>query len=334
MRRSTLPLLVMAGLITAPLPAACPCVIQFGVCDEARQSDAVFIGIVESVAPAFLNPYARAKAMASLPVGEVARLQTDSSPEALARLKTIYFDMFTGLPDFTRAQIAQATNRKELQSAFESAESEGRVARFHIQTNFKNDDDAPDADASKTDAPKAPPKTASKTMDIWTGNGDCGVNFQVGETYLVYAIEDEDSGKLETSACMRTRRLSDENGDLGFLYFLDNSPTESTHIEGFVSSAFVDQNLPRYENRVSMPARGAILELDSGTGLRYTESDSAGRFAFDGLKAGDYRLSLLAPGFPQSPRTVIMTRTIHADEASCVRQILVEPTHPAVPLSQ
>ena len=109
--------------------------IQFGVCDEARQSDAVFIGTVESVAPAFLDPYARAKAMASLPVEESARLQTDSSPEALARLKKIYLDMFTGLPDLARAQIAQATTSKELQSAFESAESEGRVARFRIQTN-------------------------------------------------------------------------------------------------------------------------------------------------------------------------------------------------------
>jgi len=286
--------------------------IQFGVCDEARQSDAVFIGTVESVAPAFLDPYARAKAVASLPAEEAARLQTDSSPEALARLKKIYLDMFTGLPDFARTQIAQATNSKELQSAFESAESEGRVARFRVQTNYKDDDDAP-----KTDV--------QKTMDIWTGSGDCGINFQVGETYLVYAVEDEDSGKLETSACMRTRRLSDEKGDLGFLYFLDNSPKQSTRLEGFVSSAFADQNLPRYEDSVTRPASGAILELDSGSGVRYTQSDSAGRFAFDGLKAGDYRLSLLAPGFPQSPRAVIMTRTVHASEASCVRQILVEP---------
>jgi hypothetical protein len=311
----------MAWLVAAHLPAACPCMIQFGVCDEARQSDAVFIGTVESVAPAFLDPYARAKAMASLPVGETARLQSDPSPEALARLKKIYLDMFTGLPDFARAQIAQATTSKDLQNAFESAQSEGRVARFHVQTNYKTDDDAP-----KTDVPK--------TMDIWTGSGDCGIDFQVGETYLVYAIEDEDSGKLESSVCMRTRRLSEEKGDLGFLYFLENSPKESTRLEGFVSSGFADQNVPRYEDSVSTPAPGAILELDSGTGLRYTQSDSAGRFAFDGLKAGDYRLSLLAPGFPQSPRTVIMTRTVHADEASCVRQILVEPNHPAAPLSQ
>src|SRR5665213_1626490 len=107
-----LPLFVMAWLAAAQLHAACPCMIQFGVCDEARQSDAVFIGTVESVAPAFLDPYARAKAMAALPAEETVRLQSDSSPEALARLKKIYLDMFTGLPDFSRAQIAEATTGK------------------------------------------------------------------------------------------------------------------------------------------------------------------------------------------------------------------------------
>jgi hypothetical protein len=331
MRRMTLPLFVMAWLVATRLPAACPCMIQFGVCDEARQSDAVFIGTVESVAPAFLDPYARAKAMASLPVEETARLQSDPSPEALTRLKKIYLDLFTGLPDFARAQIAQATTSKDLQNAFESAQAEGRVARFHVGTNYKSDDDAPESPKTP-DAPKTP--EAPKTLDIWTGSGDCGINFQVGETYLVYAIEDEDSGKLETSICMRTRRLSEETGDLGFLYFLENSPKQSTRLEGFVSSSFTDQNLPRYEDAVSLPAPGAILELDSGTGLRYTQSDSAGRFAFDGLQAGDYRLSLLAPGFPQASRTVIMTRAFHADEASCVRQILVEPKRPATPRSQ
>ena len=115
----------------------------------------------------------------------------------------------------------------------------GCVARFRVQTNYKYaDDDGVDSDAPKTNAPKS--------LDIWTGSGDCGIDFQVGETYLVYAVQDEDSGKLETSACMRTRRLSEEEGDLGFLFFLENSPKESTRLEGFVSSSFADQSLPRY----------------------------------------------------------------------------------------
>ncbi len=57
-------------------PAACPCVIHLGVCDEARQSDAVFIGTVESVAPPFLNPFARP----SMPTGEIIGYRVTPRP--------------------------------------------------------------------------------------------------------------------------------------------------------------------------------------------------------------------------------------------------------------
>jgi hypothetical protein len=317
------PLLLAVTLPFARLlTAACPCMIQFGVCDETRQSDAVFIGTVESVAPPFLDPFARSQAMASLPAAETARLQADASPAAFEKLKKIYLDMFTGLPDNVRAQISEATTRQELQSAFESVQSEGRVARFRVKTLYKREDDASDKDVADKDEKD---KDTPEFLDIWTGSGDCGIDFQAGETYLVYAIQDEDSAKFETSVCMRTRRLSEEKGDLGFLYFLQNDEKESTRVEGFVSSNFADQTLPRYEDSISAPSPGAIVELDTGNGFRYTESDRDGRFFFDGLKKGDYKLSLLAPGFPRAPRTVVMSRSFHADDGSCARQILIAP---------
>jgi hypothetical protein len=303
--------LAMSLATALPMTAACPCMIQFGVCNETRQSDAVFIGTVESVAPPFLDPFARSKALASMPAAETARLQADSSPEALAKLKEIYLNMFTGLPDYAKRQIVAAKTQSSLQTAFEAVQSEGRIARFRVRTYYKRDDGASDA--------------TSEFLDVWTGGGECGIDFQVGETYLVYAIEDEDSGKLETSVCMRTRRLTEEKGDLGFLYFVQNAAKESTRLEGFVSSSFADQNLPLYEDSVTAPEPGAILELDTGAGMHYTQSDAQGRFSFDGLKAGDYRLSLLGPGFPRAPRTVLLSRTFHADEGACARQILIQP---------
>ena len=300
------------------LSGACPCMIQFGVCDETRQSDAVFIGTVESVAPPFLDPFARSKAMASLPAAETARLQTDTSPEAVQKLKKIYLDMFTGLPDDVRSRIQDATTQRELQSAFEAVQSEGRVARFRVKTLYKREGEGDDdADKSGKDTPEF--------LDIWTGSGECGIDFQAGETYLVYAIQDEDSGKLETSVCMRTRRLSEEKGDLGFLYFLQNAEKDSTRLEGFVSTSFADQSLPRYEDSISAPSPGAIVELDTGGGMRYTQSDHDGRFSFDGLKEGDYKVSVLASGFPRTPRSALLSRSFHADEGSCARQILVVP---------
>lgn len=336
MWRALLPALFLPLLVAPRLPAACPCVVQFGVCDEVRQSDAVFIGTVESVAPPFLDPFARTKAMASTPAAETARLQADASPEALARLRKIYLDMFAGLPDYARRQIVEAKTQQELQSAFEEVQSEGRVARLRVRTRYKKDS-ADDNDAKKPAAKQADPKEgddAPEFVEIWTGSGDCGIDFQVGETYLVYAIEDEGSGKLETSACMRTRRLTEEKGDLGYLYFLQNGGKESTRLEGFVSTSFADQSLPRYEDGIATPASGATVELDTGDGMRYAQSNAEGRFSFDGLKAGDYRLSLLAPGFPKTARTVVQSRSFRVDEAGCARQILILPTQPAPPLSQ
>ena len=40
------------------------------------------------------------------------------------------------------------------------------------------------------------------------------------------------------------------------------------------------------------------MELKSPAGTRYTQSEVSGKFLFDGLEAGDYLLSIYAPGFP------------------------------------
>jgi hypothetical protein len=75
---------------------------------------------------------------------------------------------------------------------------------------------------------------------------------------------------------------------------------------------------------VSAPLAGGLLELDGGGAARYAQSDSEGRFVFDGLKEGDYRVSLLAPGYPRAPRSVIVSRGFHAAADGCVRQVLVD----------
>ena len=328
MWRARLALLTALIPIASQLFAACQCTIRFGVCDETRESDAVFIGTVESVAPPFLDPYHRARA--GWPsAAEIAGLQANPSPEALEKLKTVYAEMLKGIPAPSLDQIAAATTQQELEVAFEAAAREGRFAHFRVRTVYKRqsgDDDDDDAAAAtaKRDKDDDP-----GFLDIWSSSGDCGVDFQPGETYLVYAVEDEDSGKLETSACMRTRRLSDEGGDLSYLYFLQNDKDQSAQIAGFVSRSFNDQAVPRYEDAINSPLSGLLLELTQGDQqARYTQSDRDGRFAFSGLGKGDYRLSLLAAGYPASPRRELLSRTLHVDEGSCVRQILVAPQRP------
>src|SRR4051812_24179279 len=107
--------------------------IHFGVCDEARQSDIVFIGTVESVAPPFLDPFSRS----TLPATEVNRLLADSTPAAFTKLKDVYLKMFTGMPESSRAVIERAATKTELQRAIEDVGSEGRVAHLRVATSFK-----------------------------------------------------------------------------------------------------------------------------------------------------------------------------------------------------
>ncbi len=318
--------LIATLFATSFLGAACPCVLHFGVCDEAKNSDVVFIGTVETVAPRFLDPYARNGAPA--PAAEITALQHDPSPEALAKLKTIYLKMFAGFPDRDLSVISISGNQAQLQNAVEDLQSEGRVAHFRVWAVFKDgrdDDDDSGSPSAKSKSDDDDDDTIPQSLDVWTSSGECGIDFQVGETYLIYAVQDEDSAKLTTGSCMRTRRLADEKGDLAYLYFLKNDQAGSSRLEGFVSTEVADQGVPRYQDAIGSPAGGATVELDAGGDRRYTQSDADGRFSFDGLKEGDYKLSLIAPGFPASPRTVLSTRAFHAEQNSCPRQILVLP---------
>jgi hypothetical protein len=67
------------------------------------------------------------------------------------------------------------------------------------------------------------------------------------------------------------------------------------------------------------------VELHSERLTRYAESDSAGRFVFDGLGEGDYSLSVFAQGYPSNPQLLAGPTAFHVEPKSCVLQVLVLP---------
>jgi len=177
-----------------------------------------------------------------------------------------------------------------------------------------HDDDAADDDAGKT-------------VEVWTAFGDCGFAFQTGETYLVYADDDEESDVMTTGACTRTRRLTDAGDDLAYLYFYQNQAEESGRLEGFVTSDLLYQrelDPNHYTGRIAAPVP-AVLELQSRGLTRFTQSDANGRFVFDGLPAGDFTVNAYAPGFPAELRQLAGPKTLHLDERACAAQVLVAP---------
>jgi hypothetical protein len=142
------------------------------------------------------------------------------------------------------------------------------------------------------------------------------------------ANDEEGADYFFTTTCMRTKRLSDAGDDLAYLYFYKDQPGASSRLEGFVTSDRKSQRFidPMHDpSGIGSPVSGLIFQLHS-TGLtRYAESDSNGRFVFDGLPEGSYDLSAFANGYPKTNQLLAGPRRLFMKEKSCARQVFVVP---------
>ena len=196
-----------AALLWALFPFAafaCKCQLTLSVCNEVASTDIIFVGTAEAIEPSFLDSWnAGQRAALDLLNQESARAQSDRSPAAFARLRDAYLKVFPDLPADHKKRLAAATSPDQLAELFYWILDHGKRVRLHVKTVFRGDLGDDDDD----DAP-------AKTVEVWTAFGDCGINFQTGETYLVYADDDEESNIMTTGACTRTRRLTDAGDDL------------------------------------------------------------------------------------------------------------------------
>jgi Carboxypeptidase regulatory-like domain len=180
----------------------------------------------------------------------------------------------------------------------------------------------------KTTKPADDKKEDDDSFEIWTAFGDCGVDFQAGETYLVYANSDEGTDYFFTSSCTRTRRLTDSGEDLSYLFFYKNRPEESARLEGFVTTYEkykLDFDPLHNPEAIKSPVAGVVVELQSERLTRYAESDRDGRFVFDGLGKGSYNVSAFAKGYPQDTQLLAGPEPVPIDEKSCATQVLLVP---------
>jgi hypothetical protein len=290
-------------LIPAPLPA-CECLLTLSACHEVAVADRVFIGTVESVAPSFLNRWNPSKSPSLLL----------SEPSAsLGSLKDEYRKVFPDLPENYKRQLAAAKTSGDMAKLFYSIVAQGRRVRFKVKTTFRGEkEDSGD----------------EESLEVWTDAGDCGYDFQEGETYLVYADEDEETDRINTSVCYRNRRLSDAGDDLAYLFFYLNGGDESARLEGFVTSdEFYQRDLDKAHDpeKVKLPAPGVILELNSGQGRLYTQSDRDGRFIFDGLAGGEYSVSVFDAGYPEQVKLLARPARVQVEKKGCASQMLLVP---------
>jgi hypothetical protein len=317
--------LLFGLLLCAVAPAfACQCEI-FSTCNEVGATNLIFIGKVESIDPVFLNRW-NPTSRDSMKGLNAAFLDAQQHPSnaALAKLKDAYLKAFPEASDDRKRQVASAKTATAISALFYSGVGRGMKIRLRVETLFKHaDDDDPKKKAAKDDDDEKP-----EFFDVSTPFGDCGYSFQIGESYLVYASDDEESNTgPETDSCTRTRRVSDAGEDLAYLFFYKNHPDAATRLEGYTTTDRryrVDFD-PAHPELIRSPVGDLIIELQSAGLTRFVEADHKGRFIFDGLAEGDYKLSVFGHGYPADQRVLAGPQAFHAPEKSCALQVLVVP---------
>ena len=308
---------------------ACNCQMTLPVCGQVAAVDYVFAGTVESVEPAFLDSWnAGQRAALDLLNQESARANAERSPEAFAKLRDAYLRVFPDLPPEHKKRIAAATSPAELADLFYWILDHGKRVRLRVRTMFRGEADDDKDEKDGKEGGKSPP-----VIELWTAFGDCGINFQRGETYLVYADDDEETHIIATGSCTRTRRLTDAGDDLAYLYFYKNSPDASGRLEGFVTADLLFQrnyDSAHYTGRIDAPVASTV-ELKSGTRAQYAETDAKGRFVFDGLPVGEFSLTAFAPGYPATPLQLAPPKTLRLQKQACGLEILVAPPRDGKP---
>jgi hypothetical protein len=212
------------------------------------------------------------------------------------------------LPEYYKRQLAAAKTDDDMARLFYAVVAQGRHVRFKVKTTFRGEKE--------------------ESEEVWTDSGDCGYDFQVGETYLVYADEDEETDRINTSVCYRNRRLSDAGDDLAYLFFYRNGGDESARLDGFVTSdGFYQRDLDKAHDpeKVKLPAPGVVLELKSGQARRYTQSDRDGRFVFDGLAGGEYSVSVFDAGYPELVKLLAGPAKVQVEKKGCASEMLLAP---------
>jgi hypothetical protein len=305
-------------LIFAAPGIACKCLMSLNACHEVETSSMVFAGTVESIEPNFLRDWNPAQEAGILKLNEeYARAKAEGTPAALARLKSAYRSTFPDTTEERKQKLETARTPDELGRLFYGILDGGMHVKLRVREQFKSagDDDDDDDD-----------KPAPESIEVWTPFGDCGFNFQIGETYLVYADNDEESGMLSTGSCSRTRRLTDAGDDLAYLFFRKEDEKRSTRLEGFVTGdSYFQAKIDKLHDPLTVlaPLANALVALDAGGATRHVRSGADGRFIFDGVGVGNYTIQAFRSERPGEKTPLSPARTGQAGENSCVFEMLL-----------
>ncbi len=126
------------------------------------------------------------------------------------------------------------------------------------------------------------------------GGGDCGVDLKLGQEYLVFAHRTAQSGRWVASICGGTRRFRFAAEDVKTLAALKRGQTLPPRVYGWVTGRPLDKP---GDHGAERGLTGAQLRLYSNGYERRTVSHKGGRFRFDLVPPGRYRMQVRLPGW-------------------------------------
>jgi hypothetical protein len=156
----------------------------------------------------------------------------------------------------------------------------------------------------------------SGEVDVWTGlgGGDCGYDFKVGETYLVYAYRDATTNRISTGICSNTQKLATAGADLAYLRSL---PTNTARFGKIIGTATRFE--PVGDATVRQPFSGARVIVEGG-GRQY-EVRSGGDGTYEiAVPPGTYDLRVEVP---DGLYALSSTRVTVADVRGCASTFVV-----------
>jgi hypothetical protein len=272
---------------------ACKCAGRQPACEVFQRTPLVFLGTVTDQGPSLDDVMQDLMSKLRLTPAQIERLESgaqlpvEETKRALAPL----------LPKEAQSRLKRARSQAEVDALSDQYFDHfaQRPVTFRIEEAFKGD--------------------RHDTEQIWTGfgNGDCGYDFHVGESYLVYAYRDSETGRMTTSACTRTAPGADATTDLEYLHNVKLGAA-TAWVSGYVTSddqqrtwAILTGNPP------GSPIRGATVELESADGARTTTTDAHGRFVFEHVAEDEYQIHVSAEGYLFRPRA----NSFHIPQFAC-----------------
>lgn len=133
---------------------------------------------------------------------------------------------------------------------------------------------------------------AETEVSTGLGGGDCGYDFKIGKSYVVYAYKSGKTGRLVTSICSRTNPFENANEDIEFLRSLESQRPGVT-ISGEVRR--MRQNVASGDSVYVGPQQDFGLTIEGEGGRREVRTDGEGRYRLTGLSPGKFKVTLLLP---------------------------------------